>query len=44
MGAVSWRTATDVRYVEIAECGHSFGLERPSELARVLREFFADQP
>lgn len=38
------RTATDVRYVEIAECGHSLALERPAELARILREFFADQP
>ena len=36
------RAATDVRYVEIADCGHSLALERPAELARVLGDFFAD--
>ncbi|MFG1636411.1 alpha/beta fold hydrolase [Pseudonocardia alni] len=35
------RVSDDVRYVEIAECGHSMALEQPAELAGVLREFFA---
>ncbi len=36
------RVATDVRYVELTECGHSMALERPNALAPVMIDFFEE--